>query len=224
MHISPDETVLLQWGFFKINLTIACTWGIMAFLTTTAWLVTHRARSGAPSALAQQALEVIVTTLLAQIREIGVPHPERVLPFVGTLFLFIATSNLAIVIPYYEPPTGSLSTTSALAVAVFLAVPCFGIRERGLARYLKSYFEPTFIMAPLHILGEFSRTIALAVRLFGNIMSGSLIIAILLTITPLLFPIVMTVLGLLTGLVQAYIFSVLATVFIAAGTQSHMES
>ena len=127
-------------------------------------------------------------------------------------------------IPGYEPPTGSLSTTAALALCVFVAVPLFGIMDQGVGGYLKSYLEPTFIMLPFNLISELSRTLALAVRLFGNMMSGAMIIAILLTITPLFFPVVMTALGLLTGMVQAYIFSILAAVYIAAATRTRKPS
>ena len=123
-------------------------------------------------------------------------------------------------IPGYEPPTGSLSTTVALALCVMVAVPLFGIAEQGVGNYLKSYVEPTFIMLPFNIISEISRTLALAVRLFGNMMSGAMIIGILLSITPFIFPVVMTALGLLTGMVQAYIFFILATVYIAAATHT----
>ena len=145
---------------------------------------------------------------------------EKYLGFLGTLFLFVAAANLCTVIPGYEPPTGSLSTTAALALSVFVAVPLFGIEEQGMGGYLKSYLEPTFIMLPFNIISELSRTLALAVRLFGNMMSGAMIIGILLTITPFIFPIFMTALGLLTGMVQAYIFSILAAVYIAAATRN----
>ena len=145
-------------------------------------------------------------------------HPERYVPFLGTLFLFVATSTLCTLIPGYVPPTGSLSTTTALAICVFVAVPTFGIREQGFLGYLKTYTKPTFVMLPFNIISEVSRTLALAVRLFGNMMSGVMIIGILLTITPYFFPIAMTALGLLTGMVQAYIFSILAAVYIAAAT------
>ena len=128
-------------------------------------------------------------------------------------------ANLCTIIPGYEPPTGSLSTTVALALSVFVAVPFFGIEEQGLGSYLKSYMEPTVLMLPFNIISELSRTLALAVRLFGNMMSGVMIIGILLTITPFIFPVLMTALGLLTGMVQAYIFSILATVYIAAATR-----
>ncbi|MBU1692891.1 MAG: F0F1 ATP synthase subunit A, partial [Verrucomicrobia bacterium] len=146
-------------------------------------------------------------------------HPRKYLGFLGTLFLFVALSALCTVIPGYEPPTGSLSTTVALALCVMVAVPLFGIEEQGVGVYLKSYVKPTFIMLPFNIISELSRTLALAVRLFGNMMSGAMIIGILLTITPFIFPIVMTALGLLTGVVQAYIFFILATVYIAAAVR-----
>jgi F-type H+-transporting ATPase subunit a len=127
--------------------------------------------------------------------------------------------SVCIVIPGFTPPTGSLSTTTALALCVFIAVPLFGIREQGVSGYLRTYIRPTVIMLPFNIISELSRTLALAVRLFGNMMSGAMIVGILLTITPFIFPIVMTLLGLLTGSVQAYIFSILAAVYIAAATQ-----
>jgi F-type H+-transporting ATPase subunit a len=146
-------------------------------------------------------------------------RPRKYLPFLATLFLFLATAAVATIIPGYEPPTASLSTTAALALCVFVAVPLFGILEQGIGSYLESYLQPTFIMLPFNIISEFSRTLALAVRLFGNMMSGSMIVAILLSLTPFFFPLVMTLLGLLTGMVQAYIFSILATVYIAAATR-----
>jgi F-type H+-transporting ATPase subunit a len=136
------------------------------------------------------------------------------------LFLLVAMASICTIIPGYSPPTGSLSTTTALALCVFVAVPLFGIEDQGLSGYLKSYTKPTIMMLPFNIIGELSRTLALAVRLFGNMMSGAMIIAILLTITPFIFPIFMTALGLLTGMVQAYIFSILAAVYIAAATRT----
>ena len=121
-------------------------------------------------------------------------------------------------------PTSSLTTTSALAIVVFFAVPIFGIAKQGVIEYLKEYFRPTFIFFPYHIMGEFSRTLALAVRLFGNLMSHEKVIAILLTVTPLFFPVVMQALGLLIGIIQAYIFAVLTMVYIASATQTHEEA
>ena len=130
----------------------------------------------------------MVTTIQRTDQGSGPRHPAKYLGFIGTLFLFIAVSNLCAIIPGYEAPTGSLSTTSALAISVFVAVPLFGIEEQGLGGYLKSYLKPTWIMLPFNIISELSRTFALAIRLFGNIMSGTMIVAILLTITPLIFP------------------------------------
>jgi len=150
------------------------------------------------------------------IEDTGLRRPEKYIGFIGTLFLFIATSNLLIILPFYEPPTGSYSTTAALSLCVFMAVPIFGIENLGFTGYLKTYLKPTFLMLPFHIISEVTRTLALATRLFGNIMSGSMILALLLSLAPLVFPIAIIALGLLTGLVQAYIFTTLATVYIAA--------
>lgn len=218
MKLSPDETVLWKYDFIVINSTIAWTWAIMFVLVIVSWLVTRRLRTDIRISRWQCILEMIVLGINSQIKEIGLKQSEKYISFLGTLFLFIAMSNLCIIFPYYEPPTGSLSTTAALAVSVFIAVPFYGILEGGLWGYLRSYLQPTFIMLPFNIISELSRTMALAVRLFGNIMSGVVIVSILLSITPFIFPIVMNVLGLLTGMVQAYIFSILATVYIAAAT------
>ncbi len=216
MRLSPDEMVLWHYGFLKLNGTIVFTWGLMLVLTVGSKLVTRKLSLGLTRSRWQNLLEIVVTGINKQIEEVGLPHPERYLGFLGTLFLFVATAALFTVVPGYEPPTGSLSTTVALALCVFVAVPYFGIRDQGLGGYLKSYVEPTVIMLPFNLISEVSRTLALAVRLFGNMMSGAMIIGILLTITPFVFPIVMTALGLLTGMVQAYIFSILAAVYIAA--------
>ena len=172
----------------------------------------------------QSMLEIVVTGINSEIKGVGLNNPQLYIGFIGTLFLFIATANVLIVFPWYEPPTGSLSTTTALAISVFIAVPFFGIRQKGVLAYLKSYLQPTFLMLPFNLISEFSRTLALAVRLFGNIMSGGMIVAILLSITPFIFPIVMKSLGLLIGMVQAYIFSILATVYIAAAVQVPKDS
>ena len=218
MRITPDQLILWQHGFFKLNATIATTWGLMGLLTIGAHLITRRLKSDLIVSRWQAALEILITGIEQQVREVGLAVPERYLAFIGTLFIFIASANLLTVVPGYEPPTSSLSTTAALALCVFVAVPVFGIAQRGWRRYLKSYLEPTVIMLPFNLISELSRTLALAVRLFGNMMSGTMIIAILLTITPFIFPVAMTLLGLLTGMVQAYIFSILATVYIAAAT------
>jgi F-type H+-transporting ATPase subunit a len=218
MRLSSDAAVLWQHGVLKLNVTIVTTWVLMIGLTIGAWLVTRSLDADVRVSRWQALLEILVTGIRHQIEDVGLRQPDRYLPFLGTLFLFIATANLCTILPAYEPPTGSLSTTAALAISVFVAVPLYGVAERGLGGYLESYTRPTLLMLPFNIISEVSRTLALAIRLFGNIMSGTMILAILLTITPFIFPIVMTLLGLLTGLVQAYIFAILATVYIAAAT------
>ena len=219
MRLSPDQLIFWQHGFIKLNGTIVFTWGLMLVLVVGSILITRKLSTELKRTRWQNLLEIVVTAMEKQIEEVGLPHPEKYLGFLGTLFLFVALAALCTVIPGYEPPTGSLSTTAALALCVFVAVPLFGIEEQGLGGYLKTYVQPTVIMLPFNLISELSRTLALAVRLFGNMMSGAMIIAILLTITPFIFPIVMTLLGLLTGMVQAYIFSILAAVYIASATR-----
>lgn len=219
MQLSPDEIIFWQYGVFKLNATLVFTWVVMVVLAGGAKLITRNLTIGLNRARWQNFLEIIVLAIESQIAEIGIRHPRKALGFLATLFLFLAMSALGTILPGYQPPTGSLSTTAALALCVLVAVPIFGIEERGWGNYLKSYAEPTFIMLPFNIISEISRTLALAVRLFGNMMSGAMIIGILLSITPFIFPIVMTALGLLTGMVQAYIFSILAAVYIAAATR-----
>jgi len=220
MRLTPDQLIFWQYGPVNLNATIVFTWAIMFVLIVGSKLITRRLTTDHQRSRWQNLLEILVTGIEKQIGEVGLRNPRTYLPFLGTLFLFVATASLFTVIPGYEPPTGSLSTTAALALCVLVAVPLFGILDQGLVGYLKSYIEPTVIMLPFNIISEVSRTLALAVRLFGNMMSGAMIIGILLTITPLLFPIVMTLLGLLTGMVQAYIFFILAAVYIAAATQT----
>src|SRR5580704_9602147 len=208
MHLSPDEMIFWQHGFFKLNGTIVFTWGLMVVLAVGSKLITRKLSTGLTRSRWQNLLEIVVTGIEKQIEEVGLRHPEKYLGFLGTLFLFVAVASLCTIIPGYEPPTASLSTTAALAFCVFVAVPLFGTEDQGLRGYLKSYVEPTVIMLPFNLISELSRTLALAVRLFGNMMSGAMIIGILLSITPFLFPVVMTALGLLTGMVQAYIFAI----------------
>lgn len=219
MNLSPDNIIYWQMGFLKLNATIVFTWGLMLVLVIGSKLITRKLSTQLQRSRWQNLLEIIVTGINQQIEEVGLKNPQKYLGFLGSLFLFIAIASLFTIVPGYEPPTGSLSTTAALAICVFVAVPMFGIEEAGIGQYLRAYVKPTIIMLPFNIISEISRTLALAVRLFGNMMSGTLIIAILLTITPFIFPIIMSALGLLTGMVQAYIFSVLATVYIAAATR-----
>ncbi|OEC35909.1 F-type H+-transporting ATPase subunit a [Pseudomonas cuatrocienegasensis] len=220
MRLTPDAWIFWQYGIFTLNATILFTWVLMAVLVLGAVLITRRLATGHERSRWQNLLEIVVTAIMSQIEDVGLQNPRRYLGFLGTLFLFVAAAALATVIPGFEPPTASLSTTAALALCVLVAVPLFGISGQGLLAYLKSYLQPTPIMLPFNLISEVSRTLALAIRLFGNMMSGAMIIAILLSITPFVFPIVMTLLGLLTGMVQAYIFTILAAVYIAAATRS----
>jgi F-type H+-transporting ATPase subunit a len=219
MNLSPDQTIFWSHGFITINLTLVTTWILISVMATGAWLITRKLKSDIRISRWQSVLEIIVVGINNQIEEVGLKKPENYIAFLGTLFLFIGVSNLCIIFPGYEPPTASLSTTAALAICVFFAVPFFGIAKGGLLNYLETYIEPTWVMLPFNLISEITRTLALAVRLFGNIMSGGMIVAILLSISPFLFPVIMNVLGLLTGMVQAYIFSVLATVYIAGAVQ-----
>jgi F-type H+-transporting ATPase subunit a len=220
MRLSPDQMIFWQHGFLKLNGTILFTWALMFVLVAGSKLITRKLSMDLNQSRWQNLLEIVVTGIAKQIGDVGLGDSRKYIGFLGTLFLFVAAASICTVIPGYEPPTGSLSTTAALALCVFVAVPLFGIEDQGLGGYLKSYTEPTIIMLPFNIISELSRTLALAVRLFGNMMSGVMIIGILLTITPFIFPIVMTVLGLLTGMVQAYIFTILAAVYIAAATRT----
>lgn len=222
--ISPDQVVLWAWGPVELNATIVFTWLVMAILVLGSWLVTRRLSTGPGMSRWQNMLELVVSFMRGQIRAISHQEPAAYLPLVGTLFLFVALCNLLAVVPGFSPPTASLSTTAALAICVFVAVPVFGIAQRGLAGYLRQYVQPSPLMLPMNIMGELSRTLALAVRLFGNVMSGVKIAGILLAVAPLVFPVVMHALGLLTGMIQAYIFAVLAMVYIASATRARQQT
>jgi len=223
MHITPDETIFWQWGPVALNATIVFTWLVMAVLVLGAKLITMRLSDTERLSRWQNLVEVLVVSMRDQIRDASQQEPRQYLPFIGTLFLLIAASNILAVVPGFRPPTGSLSTTTALAICVLLAVPIYGIANTGVGSYLRKYVQPTVFMLPFNVIGELSRTAALAIRLYGNVMSGTIIAGILIGIVPFFFPVVMQVLGLLTGLIQAYIFSVLAMVYIGSATRIHAE-
>ena len=223
MHISPDMIKIWQWGGMTLNATILFSWVVMALIVFGSWLATRQLSAETQLSRWQNLLEVLVLGIRDQIREISNQNPDPYLPFVGTLFIFIAVSNVLSIVPGYHPPTGSLSTTAALAICVFFAVPLYGIRQAGLRGYLRHYIQPSVFMLPFHVIGELSRTLSLAVRLFGNVMSDTMIAAILLSVAPLFFPVLMEALGLLTGLIQAYIFAVLAIVYIASATEAKQQ-
>jgi F-type H+-transporting ATPase subunit a len=225
MEISPDNIIFWQSDFFKLNATIVFTWVVMAVLVIGSALVTRNLSVSPRMSKWQNMLEAIVEAINGQIQDASRQDPREYLPFIGTLFLFIAMANILTIFPGYESPAGSLSTTAALAFCVFVAIPLFGIRKGGLIGYLKHFIQPSPVMLPFQIISEISRTVSLAIRLFGNIMSTSLLVAILLSIVPLFFPAIMQIFGVLIGVIQAYVFAILSMVYIAssARTQSTIQ-
>ena len=220
MDLTPDEVIYFSYDFLVLNATILYTWIVMAFLVVSSWLITRKVSVGAEITQRQAILEVIVETIQRQVRELTQQDPSPYLPLIGTLFLYISIANLLVVLPVFQSPTASLSTTAALATWVFVSVPAYAIAKRGIVAYLKDYAEPTIIMLPLRLLSEISRTISLAIRLFGNMVSNRLIGAIFLLVIPLIIPAVLNMIGLIVGQIQAYIFAILATVYIASATRS----
>lgn len=199
--------------------TVPWTLFLTGLLTVGAVLASRRLELHGLS-LWQTAIELFCGWIRETVREVVDEDPAPYVPLIGTLMLFIALSNVLSVIPFARPPTAELSTTVALALVVFVAVPFYGIRRQGLRGYLANYAKPNPILLPLNLLGEVTRTIALSVRLFGNVMSGQMIGAILLVVAGALFPVPLLLLGLLTGIIQAYIFGILAAVYIAAALQT----
>lgn len=221
MELTTDHIVFWEWGIIQINATLVYSWLVMFLLVLGSWLISRRLRSGTQMSRWQNLLEVLVLMIQQQIRDASRQEPQRYLPFIGTLFLYILFLNVIDIVPGITAPTTSLSTTTALASCVFLAVPMFGIARQGVKGYLSNYMRPSPLMLPFNIIGELSRTIALAIRLFGNMMSGSLIVGILLSLAPLFFPVLIQAFGLLIGVIQAYVFSILALVYIASGQGAH---
>lgn len=214
--------VAFHLGPVPVTEPVATTWGLMAVLTIGAAFATRRLR--AEPNKAQAALELIVSTIEAQIRETLRTDPRPYLPFLATLFIFIACANLLALAPGLEPPTAHLETDAALAAIVFFAVRYFGVRALGWRNYLAQFARPTWVMLPLNLVSEITRTFSLMVRLFGNIMSGVFVIGVVLSLVGLFVPIPFMALELLTGLIQAYIFTVLAMVFIGGAVESSRGS
>ena len=206
--------VVFRLGPVPITAPVVTTWGLMAALALGGWLAT-RALSVTPTPR-QTVLEMIIGAIEDQIQATMRAAPKPYVAMVGTLFLFILAANWSSLVPGVEPPTAHIETDAALGLIVFFAILYFGIRARGLGGYLKTFAEPTFFMISLNIVETFTRTFSLIVRLFGNVMSGVFIVGIVLSLAGLLVPIPLMALGLLTGAVQAYIFTVLAMVFIGS--------
>jgi F-type H+-transporting ATPase subunit a len=208
------SAVLCHLGPLAITRSVVTTWAIMAALASVSRLVTHSLRRHPERR--QIVVELIVTGMLVQIEEVIGKGARPFLPLLGTLFLFLVAANLSGVLPGVEAPTGKLETPAALAMMVFVAVHYFGVRARGPLGYLATFAKPKLVMLPLNIVSEIIRTFSLMVRLFGNVMSGEFVIALIVGLAGLFVPIPLMVLEILVGLVQAYIFTVLATVFIGA--------
>lgn len=206
---------LFHLGPVPVTSPVVMTWTIMAAMLTGAhWLRRHLAIQ--PGRV-QAAAELVAGAIDAQIRDVLQADPAPYRPLIGTVFLFVLVANWSGMLPGVEPPTAHLETDAALALIVLMATVRYGIRARGIVGYLKSFAQPSWVMIPLNLVEQITRTFSLIVRLFGNVMSGVFVIGIILSLAGLLVPIPLMVLDMLTGAVQAYIFAILSTVFIGAG-------
>ncbi len=211
-----DAIPIFRIGDVTIGSTLFFSWVVMAILVICSWFVTRKLKTTLQVSHTQTALEMIVMTIRTQIKDISGDNPARYMPIMGTFFLFIGLSNLLTIIPGFQAPTASLSTTMAFSLCVFFAMPIYGIKNAGVLGYLKKYVDPTPIMLPLNILSDFSSTFSLAFRLYGNMLSGVIIATVLVMLAPLLVPLPLQILGLITGMIQAYIFALLAIVYVTS--------
>jgi F-type H+-transporting ATPase subunit a len=219
---SPLTSVILfHLGPIAITRPLVTTWVIMLVLIAACWGITRRLQVRPDGR--QAVLEIVVTGIAQQIEDVIRKDPRPFLPLLGTLFIFVVTANLSGLLPGVQAPTSKLETPAALALIVFFSVHYFGVRARGLRGYLASFAEPKLIMLPLNIVSQLTRTFSLMVRLFGNVMSGEFVIALVVALAGLFVPIPLMVLEILVGIVQAYIFTVLATVFVGAAVGSIKE-
>lgn len=211
-----DTMPILTIGPVTVGGTVFYSWIVMAVLTVLSWLVTRRLKTTLHVSYLQTAMEMVVMAIRSQIKAVSGDNPARYMPIMGTFFLFIGLSNLMTVIPWFRAPTASLSTTVAFSLCVFCAMPIYGIRNAGVIGYLKKYIDPTPVMLPLNILSDFSSMFSLAFRLYGNMLSGAIITSILMMFVPVLVPLPMQILGLVTGTIQAYVFALLAIVYVSS--------
>jgi len=215
MHANPLHTeILFHLGPVPIAEAVVTTWVIMALLVAVSWLGLRKAAID-PGPL-QTALEVVIETISSQVADIMGKGSVQFVPLIGTLFLFLVCANLSAVFPGVRAPTAHIETPAALAAIVFLSVHYYGVRLRGWAAYVAHYTRPTPILLPLNILSEITRTFSMMIRLFGNMMSHEFVLAIVAFLAGLIVPIPFLALGILVGLIQAYIFTVLAAVYIGA--------
>ena len=209
---------LLQWGPISITNTVVTTWIIMLITGLFGWLAS-RSLSMEPGPF-QTAIEGVVVSIESAIHAVAPEHTRLLLPFIGSLWVFLVIANLSGLIPGVHSPTRDLSATSALAILVFFSVHWFGIRSQGLKAYLRHYLTPSPILLPFHLISEITRTIALAVRLFGNMMSLEMAALLILLVAGFLAPVPILMLHIIEALVQAYIFGTLALIYVAGGLQS----
>jgi len=212
------STVLFTLGPVEVTDTVVTTWGIMVVLALACWLISRHLQTQ-PKKI-QVLAEGIVTAVEENIEAAMPQYSKAVVPFIMALWIFLVLANLAGLIPGLHSPTRDLSLTAGLALLVFLSVHWFGIRTQGLKRYLQHYLTPSPILLPFHIISEITRTVALAVRLFGNMMSLEMVALLLLMVGGFLVPVPILMLHIVEALVQAYIFGMLALIYIAGAIQS----
>ncbi|HET7331106.1 F0F1 ATP synthase subunit A [Dyella sp.] len=217
-----QSIVLLRIGSLLITDTVVTSWGIMAALTLACWLITRRLKL-APDRW-QSVLEAVVLTMRQAIEDIAPEKSRQLLPFIGSLWIYLVFANLAGLIPGLHSPSGQLSVTAGLAILVFAATHWFGIRDAGLLAYLRHYVQPNPILLPFNVISEISRTLALSIRLFGNIMSLEMAAMLVLLVAGLLVPVPLLMLHVVEALVQAYIFGVLALVYIAGSLEANVAT
>ena len=210
---SFDAIHVVQYGDFYINVTILNSWLVIALITLVAWLTTRKLTVTKQVSRWQTALEALVLWLQREANETSGSRTNQYLGMAMGLFCFILVCNLLTFIPWFRPPTASLSTTMALASVVFLAIPYFAVKNAGIKGYLKKFIEPIPLMLPMNIFSEFFSVFAMGLRLFGNMLSGVMFASILSAFVPFVAPLSMQTLGLLTGSIQAYIFALLAVVY-----------
>lgn len=209
---------IVQLGLVTITNTVVTTWVIMIVIWLLAWLVSRRL-SNDPGPV-QTAVEGMVSSIEGAVTEVAPQHARQIMPFIGSLWVFLIIANLSGLIPGVHSPTRDLSATAALAIVVFLSTHWFGIRIQGLKAYLRHYMVPSPILLPFHLISEITRTVALAVRLFGNMMSLEMAALLILLVAGFLAPIPILMLHIVEALVQAYIFGMLALIYVASGIQS----
>ena len=219
-----DSIMLFSCGNFGINVTIFNSWLIIALITLISWLVTRNISSGKKVSKLQIVLETLVMWMQKEAREVSGSSNQQYFAMAMGLFCFIITANLLTFIPWFRPPTASLSTTMAFAFVVFLAIPYFSIHNAGVKAYLKKFIEPVPLLLPMNIFSEIFSVFAMGLRLFGNMLSGVMFAGILSAFIPFIAPLTMQTLGLLTGSIQAYIFALLALVYTSSVKQENQQS